>query len=129
MREGVAWCPAVNADAFLITLKKSDTDYSPTTMYRDFALSPELFHWESQSTTSAASPTGQRYINHHSAGSQILLFVRETKKSALGDGAPYVFLGPADYVSHERERPMAITWRLRRPMPAEVYLGARAAVA
>ncbi len=45
MREGVAWCPAINSDAFLITLKKSDTDYSPTTMYRDFALSPELFHW------------------------------------------------------------------------------------
>ncbi|MEX7468579.1 DUF3427 domain-containing protein [Mycobacterium adipatum] len=129
MREGVAWCPAVNADAFLITLKKSDTDYSPTTMYRDFALSQDLFHWESQSTTSAASPTGQRYVNHRSTGSHILLFVRETKKSVYGDGAPYVFLGPADYVSHEGERPMAITWRLRSPMPAEVYLGARAAVA
>jgi len=129
MREGVAWCPSTNADAFLITLKKSDNDYSPTTMYRDFALSQDLFHWESQSTTSAASPTGQRYINHRNAGSYILLFVRETKKSVFGDGAPYVFLGPADYVSHEGERPMAITWRLRRPMPAEVYLGARAAVA
>nr|WP_313776924.1 DUF3427 domain-containing protein [Mycobacterium sp.] len=129
MREGVAWCPSVSADAFLITLKKSDTDYSPTTMYRDFALSPDLFHWESQSTTSAASPTGQRYINHRRTGSHILLFVRETKKSAFGDGAPYVFLGPADYVSHEGERPMAITWRLRRTMPAEVYLGARVAVA
>lgn len=129
MREGVAWCPSANADAFLITLRKSDTDYSPTTMYRDFALSPELFHWESQSTTSAASPTGQRYINHREVGSHILLFVRETKKSVFGDGAPYVFLGPADYVSHEGERPMSITWRLRRAMPAEVYLGARAAVA
>jgi superfamily II DNA or RNA helicase/HKD family nuclease len=129
MREGVAWCPEVNADAFLITLKKSDTDYSPTTMYRDFALSPELFHWESQSTTSAASPTGQRYIHHRERGSHILLFVRETKKSALGDGAPYIFLGPADYVSHEGDRPMAITWRLRQAMPTEVYLGARAAVA
>ncbi|MDA2891928.1 DUF3427 domain-containing protein [Mycolicibacterium sp. BiH015] len=129
MREGVAWCASVNTDAFLITLKKSDTEYSPTTMYRDFALSPELFHWESQSTTSAGSPTGQRYINHRQRGSHILLFVREAKKSQFGDGAPYIFLGPADYVSHEGERPMAITWRLRRAMPAEVYLGARAAVA
>ncbi|MEX3652601.1 DUF3427 domain-containing protein [Mycolicibacterium fortuitum] len=129
MREGVAWCEGVNTDAFLITLKKSDTDYSPTTMYRDFALSPELFHWESQSTTSAASPTGQRYVHHRERGSHILLFVREAKKSALGDGAPYIFLGPADYVTHEGERPMAITWRLRQAMPMEVYLGARAAVA
>lgn len=128
MREGVAWCPAANADAFLITLKKSDTDYSPTTMYRDFALSPELFHWESQSTTSSASPTGQRYIHHRERGSHILLFVRETKTNALG-AAPYIFLGPADYVSHDGDRPMAITWRLRQAMPTEVYLGARAAVA
>lgn len=128
MREGVAWCDEVNADAFLITLKKADTDYSPTTMYRDFALSPELFHWESQSTTSAASPTGQRYIHHGERGSHILLFVRETKTNTLG-ASPYIFLGPADYVAHEGERPMAITWRLRRKMPAEVYLGARAAVA
>ncbi|MGV0838553.1 DUF3427 domain-containing protein, partial [Mycolicibacterium thermoresistibile] len=128
MREGVAWCEAVNADAFLITLRKSDRDYSPTTMYRDYALSPELFHWESQSTTSSSSPTGQRYITHRDRGSHVLLFVREAKTNALG-AAPYVFLGPADYVSHEGDRPMAITWRLRKPMPTEVYQASAVAVA
>ena len=128
MREGVAWCEDVNADAFLITLKKSYTDYSPTTMYRDFAISPELFHRESQSTMSVASRTGQRYIHHRERGSHILLFVREAKTNSLGT-SPYTFLGPADYVSHEGERPMAITWRLRRPMPTEVFIASRAAVA
>lgn len=128
MREGVAWCPDINTDVLLITLKKTDTDYSPTTMYRDFAVSPELFHWESQSTTNAASPTGQRYINHRRAGTNVLLFVRETKTNALG-ASPYVFLGPADYVKHEGSRPMAVTWRLRRPMPMEIFLASRAAVA
>ena len=128
MREGVAWCPAVNADAFLATLKKSDTDYSPTTMYRDFALSPELFHWESPSPTSVSSKTGQRYLHHRENGSHILLFVREAKVSSLG-AAPYVFLGPADYVTHEGDRPIAITWRLHRPMPTEIYLASRVAVA
>jgi len=128
MREGVAWCPDINTDAFLITLKKTETDYSPTTMYRDFALNSELFHWESQSTTSSASPTGQRYIHHRERGSHVLLFVREQKECTLG-ASPYVFLGPADYVSHEGDRPMAITWKLRHPMPTEVYLASRAAVA
>jgi hypothetical protein len=113
MREGVAWCEPANADAFLITLKKTETDYSPSTMYRDFALSPELFHWESQSTTSSTSRTGQRYIHHRERGSHILLFVREAKTN----------------VSHEGDRPMAITWRLRRPMPTEVFMASRAAVA
>lgn len=128
MREGVAWCEGVKADVFLITLKKSDKDYSPTTMYRDYALNPDLFHWESQSGTSSASPTGQRYIHHRERGSHVLLFVRDVKTYALGT-SPYVFLGPADYVSHEGERPMAITWRLHRSMPTEVYLSSRAAVA
>ncbi len=128
MREGVAWCESANADAFLITLKKSDRDYSPTTMYRDFALSPDLFHWESQSTTSASSRTGERYIHHRERGSHILLFVRQAKTDALGT-SPYVFLGAADYISHEGDKPMAITWRLHRPMPTEVYQASTVAVA
>ncbi len=97
-------------------------------MYRDYALSPELFHWESQSTTTSSSPTGQRYINHRDNGTHILLFVRETKTNALG-ASPYVFLGPADHVRHEGDRPMAVTWRLHRPMPMEMFLASRAAVA
>ncbi len=128
MREGVAWCDEVDADAFLITLKKSERDYSPTTMYRDFALSPDLFHWESQSMTSEVSPTGQRYVHHRERGSHVLLFVRGAKMNALGT-SPYVFLGPADYVSHEGDRPMAITWKLRRSMPTEVFQASTVAVA
>src|SRR4051812_37184624 len=125
MREGVAWCPSVNADAFLITLKKSDRDYSPTTMYRDYAISPELFHWESQSTTSVASSMGQRYIHHREQGSRVFLFARETSQSG-GMTQPFLFLGEASYVSHRGERPMAITWRLSHALPAAFFLLARA---
>jgi hypothetical protein len=117
-REGVLFAPEANADAFLVTLHKSEADYSPTTMYQDYAISPELFHWESQSGTTVASPTGQRYLNHRSNGSHVLLFTRPRKSSAFGTGAPYLLLGEADYVEHRRERPIAITWRLRVPMPA-----------
>jgi len=126
MREGVAWCEAVQSDAFLITIKKSEKQYSPSTMYKDYALSQDLFHWESQSTTSVHSRTGQRYLNHQRQETNILLFVRAEARDATGT-APYVFLGPADYVSHTGERPMAIIWKLRQPMPTEVYLSARVA--
>jgi hypothetical protein len=97
-------------------------------MYRDSALSPDLFHWESQSTTSSCSPTGRRYIHHRERGSHILLFVREAKTNVLGT-SPKALLGPADYVSHEGDRPMAITWRLHRPMPTEVYQASTVALA
>lgn len=111
-REGVLFSKSVNADAFFVTLHKSEEDYSPSTMYRDYFVSPELFHWESQSTTTAASPTGQRYINHTARGSHVLLFARDHKVTEFGGGAPYRFHGPVSYRSHEGERPMAITWKL-----------------
>ena len=38
-REGVLYVPERNVDAFFVTLKKSEADYSPTTMYRDYPIS------------------------------------------------------------------------------------------
>ncbi len=67
----------LNVDAFFVTLKKSESDYSPTTMYADYPISPELFHWESQSTTSVDSPTGRRYL---SGSSTVLIFARVPAK-------------------------------------------------
>lgn len=119
-REGVRYSSEERADVFTFTLSKSEGDYSPTTMYRDYAISPDLVHWESQSTTSAAAPTGQRYINHVEQGSHVLLFCRETNNGEFG-ARPYFFLGPARYVSHTGSRPMAITWKLDHPMPADFY--------
>lgn len=110
-------------DALFVTLKKSEAHFSPSTRYRDYALSPTLFHWESQSTTTLTSPTGQRYVN---GGSTVLLFVREEKTGELGT-SPFTFLGPATYVSHQGEKPIAITWRLDVPMPADLYTAAAVA--
>lgn len=124
LREGVRWDKQHQADLFFVTLNKAEKDYSPSTMYRDYAISPDLFHWESQSTTSTTSPTGQRYINHRGRGSSVFFFVRERKRSSTGP-APYLFLGPATYISHAGDRPMAITWRLENPMPPDFFQTAR----
>jgi superfamily II DNA or RNA helicase/HKD family nuclease len=116
-REGVLYLPDLNIDAFFITLKKSEADYSPSTMYADYPISRDLFHWESQSTTSVASKTGQRYL---SGASTVLLFARQEQKDEFGT-SPYLFLGPATYVSHTGDRPIAITWKLATPMPTDFY--------
>jgi len=126
IREGVLWQPAIQADLFFVTLEKSEKHYSPTTLYKDYAISPELFHWESQSGTGENTPTGQRYIHHRERGSNVLLFVRRSIRMD-GRTAAYVFLGPADYVSHRGEKPMGIVWKLRRPMPADFYREAKVA--
>jgi hypothetical protein len=122
-REGVLYVPELNIDAFFVTLQKSEADYSPTTLYRDYPISPTLFHWESQSTTSVASATGQRYIN----GSSVrLLFVRQRKSDELGT-SPYLFAGPAHYVQHIGDRPIAIVWRLDYALPSEFFAAATVA--
>ena len=120
VREGVKWLPEKQLDVFFVTLNKADKDYSPTTMYNDYSINESLFHWQSQSTTAADSSTGQRYIHHHERGSKVLLFVREFKADRIAGGAAaYTFLGTANYVKHEGSRPMNITWRLDRPIPAK----------
>ncbi len=118
VREGVKWLPEKKLDVFFVTLNKADKDYSPTTMYKDYSINETLFHWQSQSTTSERSSTGQRYIHHAEQGSRVLLFVREFKQEA-GAAAPYTFLGTASYMNHQGSRPMNITWKLDTPIPAK----------
>ena len=126
LRQGVDFDPITSTDLFFVTLEKAEDHYSPSTMYRDYAISPDLFHWESQSTTSVESPTGQRYLNHRARGSHVILFVRHRKHEA-GRTAAYTCLGAADYVSHQGSRPIAITWRLRKPMPDDFFREAKVA--
>ena len=123
-REGVYDASSVGADLLAFTLDKTSGDFSPTTRYRDYAISPDLIHWESQSVTSADSPTGRRYQQHEAMGRHILLFAR-----ANTDDRAFWFLGPATYVSHEGERPMAVTWRLHTPLSGDLFAAFAAAVA
>ncbi|MET7706947.1 DUF3427 domain-containing protein [Micromonospora sp. NPDC005413] len=130
LREGVKWLPDEQADLFFVTLVKSEEHYSPTTMYADRAITDSLFQWESQSTTSSASGTGQRYIQHAEIGSTVHLFVREIKLADRDLGAPpYLYAGPMTYQEHAGERPMRILWRLHHPLPADTYAAARAIAA
>jgi hypothetical protein len=124
-REGVRWLSDLRTDVFFVTLRKSERRYSPSTRYRDYALSSRLFHWESQSTTSTDSPTGRRYRQQHQSDTNVLLFVRESPTLANGAGAPFTLLGPATFVEARGERPIQITWRLREPMPESLLEVAR----
>lgn len=118
VREGVKYLPDKKADIFFVTLNKADKEYSPSTMYNDYSINDTLFHWQSQSTTSEESTTGQRYRNHRAMDTNILLFVREFKSNKLG-ASPYTFLGLVDFVSSEGSKPMNILWKLKKTIPAK----------
>jgi hypothetical protein len=121
---GVLYVEALPADLLAFTLDKTRGAFSPTTRYRDYAISRDLIHWESQSVTRADSETGRRYQEHARRGSHVLLFARLN----TGERA-FHFLGPARYVRHESEQPMAITWKLEYRLPGDLYQAFAAAVA
>lgn len=122
-QSGVYDAADVGADLFAFTLDKSSGGFSPTTRYRDYAISRDLIHWESQSMTRADGDTGLRYRQHESMNRTILLFGR-----VRADDRSFWFLGPATYVRHEGERPMAITWKLQHSLPGDLYQEFAAAV-
>jgi hypothetical protein len=115
-QEGVKWLPDQAVDALVVTINKSDSGFSPSTAYRDFALSRTLFHWESQSRTSADSIVGMRYQEHVQRGSRVLLFARMNR-----DDRDFWFLGPCQYVTHQGSQPIQITWRLEYAIPPDLY--------
>jgi hypothetical protein len=117
---GVLHFKDIKAYALLITFQKTEKEFSPTTMYADYPISRSLLHWESQSGTAMDSPTGQNLVHHQTRGYTILVFARPKKKHN-NCTVPFVFLGPARYVSHQKERPIQMVWKLSSPMPVEMF--------
>ena len=110
----------------LVTFRKSEQDFSPTTQYRDYPISRSQLHWESQSTTTQTSSTGQNLLQFRERGYTVLFFAR-LEKRIEDETAPFIFLGPAErLLSAEGNRPIAIVWELAHPIPAALFEEARA---
>ena len=124
-QEGVLHVRERKLDLFFADINKSEADFSPTTMFEDYALTEKLFHWQSQSQTSTNSATGKRYINHREQGYTPLLFIRNRKKTENGLTAPYFFAGPLRYHRHEGSKPISIIWELLYPLPARTLAWAK----
>lgn len=116
-REGVAESTDLNSELLFINLIKSTEDFSPTTLYDDYAISETLFHWQSQNSTRPDLGKGLTYINQRHNNKKILLFVREKSKDENGNTMGYVFIGEANFKESEGEKPMNIQWILNEPIP------------
>jgi hypothetical protein len=98
-----------------VTLDKTGEGTRGTTRYRDYAISRELFHWESQSNDVGGQPDRVAVPAPPGAGSQVPLSAR-----VLDTDPAFWFLGPCEQLQHRGNRPMAVTWRLRHRMPADL---------
>lgn len=116
-REGVAFNSNLNTELLFINLIKSEENFSPTTMYDDYAINETLFHWQSQNSAGPETPKGISYINHQQNEKIILLFIREKNKDEFGNTMGYVFVGEGQFKEHYGEKPMNIKWELNEPLP------------
>lgn len=118
-QSGVLYVKEKKLDVFFVTLNKSEKEFSPSTLYEDYAINEVKFHWQSQSDTSTNTPVGIRYINHKQLNSKVVLFVRENKK----DGSytyPFTYLGTCEYSSHSGDKPISFVWKLHEEIPASM---------
>ncbi|NLO23535.1 MAG: DUF3427 domain-containing protein, partial [Fibrobacter sp.] len=116
-REGVAANPTLNTELLFVNLIKSEEDFSPTTMYDDYAINESLFHWQSQNSAGPKTQKGLSYIDHEANEKKILLFVREKKKDEFGNAMGYVFVGEGVLSEYYGAKPMSIKWKLNEALP------------
>lgn len=104
-------------ELMFVTLDKR-SGFHETIAYHDYAISHELFHWQSQNSTTPTTRIGQQYIRsvgEQPNGWQFQLFVR------VDQDHPYLACGPVSFQESHGERPMNIIWKLQVPLPAAAF--------
>lgn len=113
-QSGVQALPERKVELLFVTLDKSKW-FHGSTAYHDYAISTDLFHWQSQNSAGPHTTAGKRYIESGHNGWQFQLFVRANK------GDAYRACGPVSLEKLEGSQPMSITWRLRNPLPVRLF--------
>lgn len=105
----------MNTELFFVTLNKSDKDFSPSTMYDDYVVNENQFHWKSLNTDTHQG-RGRRFVEQAKNKKKFLLFVREYKRDGFGNTCPFYCFGLVDYISSRDDKPMSIDWRMHQPI-------------
>ena len=117
-REGCLAIAEYKIELMFVTLDKSE-GFSDRVQYHDYAISPKLFHWQSQNAASATNKTGRRYLDSIAKPVandwKFYLFVRENNDSF------FAALGEVSLIKAEGERPISITWELKNAMSVELF--------
>jgi superfamily II DNA or RNA helicase len=111
---GVLALPGRKTELLFVTLDKRE-GYHERIAYHDYAISSELFHWQSQNNAGPDTTAGKRYLQSPSNGWVFQLFVR------LNRDSPYRACGPVTLERAEGARPMTLYWKLTVPLPVRMF--------
>jgi hypothetical protein len=101
-------------ELLFVTLDKSE-GYHEGISYRDYAVSTDTFHWQTQNSAGPDTPSGRRYLESSTNGWNFQLFVRPRNTDA------YRSCGRVKLLSSEGNRPMSIVWKFETPLPARLF--------
>ena len=118
---GVVYLEDLEVDLFFVNLLKEESKFSVSTRYHDYALTPEIFCWDSQNSATLEKGDGARYAAQPQTKHDVLLVMREKS-----DGGSFKIIGLADFESATGGRPIKIKWKLRTPLDAETFMASRA---
>lgn len=111
---GVLALEGRKTELLFVTLDKRK-GYHERIAYRDYAISPDRFHWQTQNAAGPATMAGRRYLESSTNGWTFQLFVRPEA------GDPYRACGPVVLEQAVGEKPMSITWQLAVPLPERAF--------
>lgn len=115
MSEGLVNFESIKLQLMFVTLDKKE-GFHERVAYHDYAISPELFHWQSQNSAGPMTASGRRYVESPGNGWRFQLFVRETQAH------PFIALGPAVLEGEPTgSKPMSMTLRLANPIPLAFF--------
>jgi superfamily II DNA or RNA helicase/HKD family nuclease len=113
-REGVLSIVDKKIELLFITLDKR-SGFHASIAYHDYAISPDLFHWQSQNSAGPDTMAGRRYLESYENGWRFQLFIRRDTEE------PYIACGPVQLESWSGDRPLSIVWRLRIPLAPTLF--------
>jgi hypothetical protein len=115
-REGLLWLPSHSSSVMFVTLDKDGEGFTERTRYRDYAVSPSVFHWQTPAATYVESEVGQRILRAKQGLGTMWLFVRQSQKDEFGS-SPFCFMGSFRPTELQGERPISVTGELAVPLP------------
>ena len=123
---GGDWIQDHNAYIMRVTLEKDEASFTERTRYRDYAIKPTQFHWQSKNRARPDQGEGIHISEAKNGIGTMWLFVRRATNDEFG-AEPFIFLGAFRPTHIEGMRPMSVTGDLANAMPAAWFeLGARA---
>lgn len=107
-------------DWYMFVGMEKEEDIKESMNHENEFIGRDIFVWQSASSTTLESEIGQKLINNIEKNIKMHLFIRKYRQI---DGViePYIYMGMADTVYHEGEKPITVHLKLRNKVPMKIY--------